>query len=44
MSARGFDCWKTLTKNDLGRKIPFDERRDFVADMIAKFGVSGPSS
>ena len=37
MSARGFDCWKTLTKKDLGRKIPMDERREFVADMIARF-------
>jgi len=44
MSARGFDCWKTLTKKDLGRKIPMDERRAFVADMIARFTQGKASS
>lgn len=45
LSARGHDCWEQIDQSDLGRKIPLNKRREFVADMLSKFeSERGPSS
>jgi len=33
MESRGFDCHQKLPKRALGKRIPFRERRDFVASL-----------
>lgn len=45
MEARGHDCWKDLTKEDLGKKVPMKKRREFVRETLSKFeSEKGPTS